>query len=81
MDSGRHTDEPLVLRLGIGAATAVFGVSYAVLMSPYPYPAAERILAEGLREGGRLVRIWGNDSEKLRDRTVPQQIFNCRLDI
>ena len=32
------------LALGIGAATAVFSVIYAVLMNPYPYPAADRIV-------------------------------------
>lgn len=32
------------LALGIGAATAVFSMIYAVLMHPYPYPAADRIV-------------------------------------
>jgi len=32
------------LALGIGAATAVFSVICAVLMNPYPYPAADRIV-------------------------------------
>jgi hypothetical protein len=32
------------LALGIGAATAVFSVIYAVLMNPYPYPAADRVV-------------------------------------
>lgn len=32
------------LALGIGAATAVFSLIYAVLMNPYPYPAADRIV-------------------------------------
>jgi hypothetical protein len=32
------------LALGIGAATAVFSVIYAVLVSPYPYPDADRIV-------------------------------------
>ena len=32
------------LALGIGAATAVFSVIYAVLVNPYPYPAADRIV-------------------------------------
>lgn len=33
----------LSLALGIGAATAIFSVVYAVLVDPYPYSGAERI--------------------------------------
>jgi predicted permease len=32
------------LALGIGATSAVFSVIYAVLINPYPYPAADRIV-------------------------------------
>jgi predicted permease len=32
------------LALGIGATTAVFSVVHAVLISPYPYPAPERMM-------------------------------------
>ena len=34
----------LSLALGIGATTAVFSVIYAVLISPYPYPGADRMV-------------------------------------
>ena len=33
----------LSIALGIGAATAIFSVIYAVLIDPYPYRAADRI--------------------------------------
>ena len=32
------------LALGIGATTAVFSVVYAILMDPYPYTAADRMM-------------------------------------
>ena len=32
------------LALGIAAATAVFSVIHPVLMNPYPYPAADRMV-------------------------------------
>ncbi|MGA8028941.1 MAG: ABC transporter permease [Bryobacteraceae bacterium] len=34
----------LSLTLGIGATTAVFSVIYAILMNPYPYAAADRMV-------------------------------------
>src|SRR6201984_2491273 len=34
----------LSLALGIGATSAVFSVIYAVLIDPYPYPGADRIM-------------------------------------
>lgn len=34
----------LSLALGIGATTAVFSVIYGVLLNPYPYPAANRMV-------------------------------------
>jgi hypothetical protein len=40
------------LALGIGATAAVFSVSYATLMNPYPYPSANRIVSVGTQNGG-----------------------------
>jgi MacB-like periplasmic core domain len=34
----------LSLALGIGATTAVFSVIYAVLINPFPYPDADRVM-------------------------------------
>lgn len=38
------------LALGVGATSAVFSVIYAVLINPFPYPGAERIMSIGLRD-------------------------------
>src|SRR5246500_3262026 len=40
----------LSLALGIGATTAVFSVIYAVLIDPYPYIGAERIVELRLKD-------------------------------
>src|SRR5256885_15102406 len=45
----------LSLALGIGATSAVFSVIYAVLIDPFPYPGAERMVEM------RLVDQAGHD--------------------
>jgi putative ABC transport system permease protein len=40
----------LSLAIGIGATTAVFSVIYAVLLNPYPYPGANRIVELRLQD-------------------------------
>lgn len=49
----------LVLALGIGSATALFGVVDAVLLEPLPYPQSER-----------LVRVWPASPTRGLDRTA-----------
>src|SRR2546429_229011 len=46
----------LSLALGIGATSAVFSVIYAILIDPFPYPRADRIMEM------RLVDKAGKDS-------------------
>jgi predicted permease len=49
----------LSLALGIGATTAVFSVIYAVLIDPYPYPNADRIMEIHLLDKDGNDRVTG----------------------
>ncbi len=69
------------LGLGIGAATAIFSVIYNVMMSPFPYRDADRIVfpriydpQNGPRSGGRATRpprFW-NSSRTITSSTRPR---------
>src|SRR5215469_10793177 len=49
----------LSLALGVGATSAVFSVIYAVLINPFPYPGAERIMSVGLKDKTGAIRYYG----------------------
>src|SRR2546421_6102469 len=66
------------LALGIGAATAAFTVLYAVLMNPYPYPAADRIVrltTQSVAGDGDLVVLNGAQIQSLRQSPVVESVL------
>jgi len=66
------------LALGIGAATAVFSVIYAVLMNPYPYPAADRIVrltTQSVAGSGDPVYLNGDEIQTLRQSPVVESVL------
>jgi hypothetical protein len=66
------------LALGIGAATAVFSVIYAVLMNPYPYPAADRIVrltTQSVAGSGDPVYLNGAQIQTLRQSPVVESVL------
>src|SRR2546422_4681333 len=68
----------LSLALGIGAATAVFSVIYAAQVSPYPYPAADRIVlltTENKAGSGDPVYLNGAQIQNLRQSPVVESVL------
>ena len=65
------------LALGIGAATAVFSVIHAVLMNPYPYPAADRIVRLTTQSvaGSGDVYLNGAQIQILRQSPVVESVL------
>jgi predicted permease len=65
------------LALGIGAATAVFSVIYAVLINPYPYPAVDRIVRLTTQSvaGSGEVYLNGDEIQTLRRSPVVENVL------
>src|SRR5882757_2684953 len=61
------------LALGVGATSAVFSVVYAVLINPFPYAGAERIMQIALKDKAgnyRYTGLSGPQIEQLRQATA-----------
>ena len=66
------------LALGIGSATAVFSLIYAVLMNPYPYPAVDRIVrltVDSVAGSGDPVYLNGAEIQTLRQSPVLESVL------
>src|ERR1700727_1169727 len=66
------------LALGVGAATAVFSVIYAVLMNPYPYPAADRIVrltTQSVAGPADPIVLNGAEIQTLRQSPVVESVL------
>lgn len=67
------------LALGIGATTAVFSVVYAILMDPYPYRSADRMVHMSLTTSDGQVRnylgITRPEWQQLRKSPVVEDAF------
>ncbi len=71
----------LSLTLGIGATTVIFSVVYGILLDPYPYKDADRMVHVELRDKsgrGPLLLVNGTQYQDLRKTSAIDDVFLMR---
>jgi hypothetical protein len=71
----------LSLTLGIGATTVIFSVVYGILLDPYPYQDADRMVHVELRDKsgrGPLLLVNGTEYQDLRKSPSVDDVFLMR---